>query len=354
MGASCARELAQSGRRVLLFERGESRGEGWRAAAGMLAAQVGALGQDPLFELGMAGRELLAELAPMLLDQTGIDVGFWQEGIARVASDEADAAQLRSQVAWQRQQGHVCDWFDAGEVKARWPWLGPTFGAFWASRDAAIHPERLVQALLKDAEKLGVVTIRDSVVSVERRGDRVTGVTAKENYSAPDVVIAGGAWSGQIRGLPRPLTVEPMRGQMAALAWPDGVPPAVVMGKNCYLVARDGETVIGSTIEHAGFAADVTAAGLAEIFTGASALCPSLARGEVLRTWAGLRPASPDGLPIIGREPRLEGLWYATAHGRNGILLSGITGVLITRLLSGENEVEHLAPLRPERFWEWL
>jgi glycine oxidase len=139
---------------------------------------------------------------------------------------------------------------------------------------------------------------------------------------------------------------------MAALAWPAGVAPAVVIGKGCYMVARDGEAVVGSTMEHAGFSPEVTAAGLAEIFTGVSALCPSLSRGEVLRTWAGLRPVSPDGLPIIGREPRLNGLWYATAHGRNGILLSGITGVLITRMLSGENEVEHLAPLRPERFWE--
>ena len=89
----------------------------------------------------------------------------------------------------------------------------------------------------------------------------------------------------------------------------------------------------------------MTAAGLAEIFTGVSALCPALARGEVLRTWAGLRPMTPDGLPIIGREPKLDGLWYAAGHGRNGILLAGITGVLLARLLAGENEMEHLAPL---------
>jgi glycine oxidase len=319
----------------------------------MLAAQVGAAADDPLFELGLAGRELLAELAPMLLDQTGIDVGFWQEGIARVAGDEADAGQLRSRVAWQRQQGHVCDWFDAGEVKARWPWLGPSHGAFWAPRDAAVHPAKLVAALLKDAEKLGVSVLQDTVLAVESRGDRVIGVTGKERYSAPDVVIAGGAWSGRMGGLPRPLTVEPIRGQIAALTWPAGVAPAVVIGKGCYMVAREGEALVGSTMEHAGFKAEVTAAGLAEIFTGVSALCPSLAQGDVLRTWAGLRPVSPDGLPIIGREPRLRGLWYATGHGRNGVLLSGITGVLITRLLSGENEVEHLAALRPERFWEW-
>jgi glycine oxidase len=353
VGASCARELAQSGRRVLLVERGEDRGEGWRAAAGMLAAQVCGAQEPPLFELGLAGRELLAELAPMLQDQTGIDIGFWQEGIARVAADEADAGQLRSQVARQRQQGHLCDWFDAGEVRTRWPWLGATHGAFWAPRDAALHPVRLVEALRIDAAKLGATTVHDNVVAVERRGDRVTGVRGRDSYSAPDVVIAGGAWSGQIGGMPRPLSVEPIRGQMAALAWPPGVAPAVVIAKDCYLVARDGEAVVGSTMEHAGFSQEVTASGLAEIFTGVSALCPSLTRGEVLRTWAGLRSVSPDGLPIIGREPRLSGLWYATAHGRHGVLLSGITGVLITRLLTGENEVEHLAPLRPERFWEW-
>ncbi|MFN8651481.1 MAG: glycine oxidase ThiO [Gemmatimonadales bacterium] len=353
VGASCARELAQTGRRVLLFERGEDRGEGWRAAAGMLAAQATAYTDDPLFELGLAGRELLAELAPMLQDQTGIDIGFWQEGIARIAADEADAQQLRSQLAWQRQQGHLCDWFDAGEVKDRWPWLGPSHGAFWAPRDAAVHPVRLVEALLLDAAKLGVVTVKDTVVAVERRGDKVIGVRGKETYHAPDVVIAGGAWSGQVAGLPRPLTVEPIRGQMASLAWPTGIAPAIVIGKGCYIAAREGEAVVGSTMEHAGFTPEVTAAGLADIFTRVSALCPSLAKGEVLKTWAGLRPVSPDGLPIIGREPRLEGLWYATAHGRNGILLAGITGVLISRLLSGEKEMEDLAPLRPERFWNW-
>jgi glycine oxidase len=319
----------------------------------MLAAQVGSEGETPLFELGLAGRELYADLAPALREHTGVDIGFWQEGIARVAIDEDDASQLRSRVAWQRQQGHVCDWFDAGEVRTRWPWLGPSHGAFWAPRDAALHPVRLVEALIKDGARLGVTLVHDRVIAIERRGDRVTGVMGRESYSAADVVVAAGAWSRQIAGLPRPLAVEPIRGQMAALAWPAGLPPAVVLGRGCYVVAREGEAVVGSTMEHAGFVPEVTAAGLAEIFTGVSALCPALARGEVLRTWSGLRPVSPDGLPIVGREPHLSGLWYATAHGRNGILLSGITGVMIARLLSGENEVEHLAPLRPERFWNW-
>ncbi len=353
MGAACARELANSGRKVLLLDRGGDDGEGWRAAAGMLSAQAGAHGEDPLFELGMAGRELYVELAPALKDSTGIDIGLWQEGIVRVAGTDADAAYLRTQVAWQRQQGHTCDWFDAAEVKTRWPWLGASQGALWAPRDAALHPVRLVEALVADAERLGVTVVRDQGVGVERRGDRVIGVTGREVYQAADVIIAAGPWSRLITGLPRPLSVEPIRGQMAALAWPEGVPKAIVLGRNCYVAARDGEAVIGSTMEHAGFLPEVTAAGLADLFTGASTLFPALAGGEVVRTWAGLRPVTPDGLPIIGREPRLQGLWYAAGHGRNGILLAAITAVILQRMLNGENDIEHLAAFRPERFWEW-
>lgn len=353
VGAASARELAESGRRVLLIEAGDDPGAGWRAAAGMLSAQAGSVPDDPLFELGIAGRERYAELAPQLRESTGIDIGFWQQGIARVAADESDAAALRAQVAWQRQQGHLVDWFDSGEVKVRWPWIGPSCGALWAARDAALHPVRLVEALTKDAIRLGAAVVQDRVTAVERRGDRVTGVLGRESYAAADVVLAAGPWARLIAGVPRPISVEPIRGQMAALAWPAGVPRAIVIGRGAYLVSRENEAIVGSTMEHAGFAPEVTAAGIAEIFTRVSALCPALARGEVLRTWAGLRPIAPDGLPIIGREPRLEGLWYATGHGRNGILLASVTGAMVARLLSGEKDIEHLAPLRPERFWSW-
>jgi glycine oxidase len=353
VGAACAREVAEAGRKVLLIERGDDHGEGWRAAAGMLSAQAGAGSNDPLFELGIAGRERYAELAPLLREHTGIDIGFWQDGIARVAADEDDAGRLWSEVAWQRQQGHLCDWFDGGEVKQRWPWIGPSVGALWASRDAALHPVRLVEALVKDAQRLGATVVQDKITAVERRGDRVTGVLGRETYAAPDVIVAAGAWSRHLGGIPRPLSVEPIRGQMAALAWPEDVPRAIVLGRSSYVVARDGEAIVGSTMEHAGFSTEVTAAGLAEIFTAVSALCPALARGDVLRTWAGLRPVTPDGLPIVGKEPKVTGLWYATGHGRNGVLLAGITGVMLARLLAGENEIEHLAPVRPERFWDW-
>ncbi len=353
IGAACARELSVSGRRVLLVERGKEQGEAWRAAAGMLAPQIESYPGDPLLELGLAGRERYHEIAGPLREDTGIDIGFWQEGVARLALAEEEVADLKSKVAWQRQQGHLCDWFDPGEVKTRWPWVGTTCGALWAPQEGALHPLRLVQALQADAVRRGAEVVQDEIGMVERRGDRVVGVAGRQRYSAGDVVLAAGAWSGRVGGLPRPLSVEPVRGQMASLPWPAGAPRGILYTGDCYLVARDGEALVGSTMEHVGFDAEVTQAGLARIFSGVSVLCPTLSKSDVLRSWAGLRPMTPDGLPIVGREPRAEGLWYATGHGRNGVLLAAITGSMIARLLAGEEGIEHLEALRPERFWNW-
>src|SRR6185312_5035512 len=115
-----------------------------KAAAGMLAPQIETGPEDPALELGLAGRELYASLAPALLETTGIDIGLWREGIASVAADETEAGDLRARVAWQRQQSHLSDWLDADEVRARWPWLGRTSGALWAPHEGAVEPQNLV------------------------------------------------------------------------------------------------------------------------------------------------------------------------------------------------------------------
>jgi len=353
VGAACARELAAAGRRVLLVERGAAGGEAWHAAAGMLAPQIESEPEAPLFDLGIAGRERYVLLASQLLEGTGIDIGLWGSGIANLATDERTAAVLRTRVALQRQHGHLCDWLDAEEVRARWPQLGATCGAMWAPREATLDPNLLVRALLLDAQRCGATLVQDEIVAVESAHGKVTGVRGRQHYSAPDVVIAAGAWSGRLDGLPRPLSVEPVRGQMAAVPWPAGLPPAVFYHHDGYMLFREGEAILGSTMEYVGFRPQVTEAGLAGIVTSLSALYPPLANARLQRSWAGLRPMSPDGLPIIGREPSLEGLWYATGHGRNGILLAGITGTLVRELLEGAPTREELPLFRPDRFWNW-
>lgn len=338
---------------MLVVDRGTPDGEAWRAAAGMLAPQIEAVPEDPLFDLGLAGRERYAMLAPLLLSSTGIDIGLWQSGIAHLALNEASAAELRLAVSLQRQQGHLCDWLDATEVKAQWPWLGPSQGALWAPRDGAVDPVRLVEALMADARTHGAVVVQDQVNQLEQANGRVTGVRGRDFYAAPDVIIAAGAWSGTIAGMPRPLSVEPVRGQLMALPWPLGVPPAILYNRDCYLVYRDGEALIGSTMEYAGFNASTTPDGITRIHAAVAAMYPQLSSLTVRRSWAGLRPMSPDGKPIIGGEPRLPGLWYATGHGRNGILLAGITGVIMRELLDREEPREELDAVRADRFWRW-
>lgn len=354
VGAACARELALAGRSVLVLDPGGEMGQAWRAAAGMLAPQIEAHDDESMLELGLAGRELYPSLATALRETTGLDIGLWREGIAWVAATESEAAELRSTCAWQRQHSHLADWLDAEEVKARWPWIGPTAGAFWAAREGALEPVKLVLALLADAQRLGVDVVRDAVTAIEQRGDRVVGVLGRDaRYAAGDVILAAGAWSGSVEGVPRPLAVAPVRGQMAALPWPEGARRGIIYGQGCYLLARGDEAIAGSTMEYVGFRPEVTSAGLARLFAGVTALCPTLTTAAVKRTWAGLRPMTPDGLPIIGAEPRLAGLWYATGHGRNGILLAAITGVIVRQLLDGEPTVEDIDAFAPSRFWSW-
>jgi glycine oxidase len=211
-----------------------------------------------------------------------------------------------------------------------------------------------VAAFTGDAARLGARVVADTVVGLDHDGTRLHRVIGERKcYMAGTVVLAAGAWSGRLPSLPRPLSVEPVRGQMMAFDWPAGAPPAIVYGEGCSLLKRGAEMLVGSTVEHAGFDASVTATGLAELHDRASIVYPALSGMQPLRTWAGLRPATPDGLPIIGPEPRLPGLWHATGYGRNGTLLSGITGELIARGVCGTSVTEGLDAFRPTRFWDW-
>jgi glycine oxidase len=209
----------------------------------------------------------------------------------------------------------------------------------------------LVQALIVDGNRLGVRRLDDRIARLEIVNGHATGAAGRDRYSAGRVVVAAGAWSGRLEGLPRPVSVEPIRGQMAAIHRPRTLPDFIAYGHDHYLLTRGEEIVAGSTMEHVGFTAEVTTEGLAGIKAGADRICPELAGLPIARSWAGLRPGTPDGLPIIGQEPRVQDLWYATGHGRNGVLLAGITAVVLRQQMSGETTLEAVRAFRPERFW---
>lgn len=351
VGAACARALARKGLPAAVFEPGPDPAAATPASAGMLAAQIEPT-EEGFLALAVRGRDLYEALATELSHSTEIDIGLWRGGIASLAFDEARAAELKDLVALQRQAGLRCDWLSEPEVLERWPGVAPQcLGALFAPEDGAVDPAALARALLADARLAGVEVVKERVEQVVTVAGRVTGVrTLRGTVPAERVVLAAGAWSPGLTPGGRILPVEPVRGQMAATAWPPGTPPAILYHNHGYVLARGGEALLGSTMERVGFDARSTKEGVQQIVAGAARILPALGRSPIARSWAGLRPVTPDGLPVIGPEPGVEGLVYATGHGRNGVLLAALTGDIVAELVAtGKSELD-LAPFRPERF----
>ena len=355
IGAACARAAALRGLHVTLFAPGPDPAAASRASAGLLAAQIES-GDERLLPLAVRGRDLYQDLARSLKDTTGTEIGFQPIGIATFAFDETQAEALFELVAEQRQAGLRCDWLERADLDERWPGVAPDArGALYAPEDGCLDPAALSTALLADARRLGVRVSTEPVRRILTSQGRAMGVaTAGNSIPAPQIVIAAGAWSPLVEGLPRRLAVEPVRGQMLAIDWPAGFPVAVFYHGHGYLLPRGSEAILGSTMERVGFDSSTTESGLTEIRRAAERLCPAVARSKVRRSWAGLRPVTPDGLPILGADPDVHGLWYATGHGRNGILLAGITGEIIGDLLATGSTDADVSELSITRFADQL
>lgn len=354
IGAACARALSIAGIQTLVIDAGDREGAATPASAGMLAPVAEAHREDPLLALCVRGRDLYGELVPELEEETSIDVHHWAGGILQIAFTEEEAAEAKNQVAWQRQAGLHSDWLPAEDVKNRFPGIADDLlGGVLAAEDGAVEPMALHQALMKSAELHGARLVQgQTVTAVLTESGRAAGVKTNEGSTQGGaVLIAAGCWSGQIEGLPRPLSVEPVKGQMAALErLPEGS-PSIVYGAHGYVVNVGPQALIGATMEHAGFDCSVTDEGFAQVLQSACRIYPALRDRRVLRKWAGLRPGTPDGNPIIGRDAEVQNLWYATGHGRNGILLAGLSGRIVASLYSGDEIEYDLAPVDPARFW---
>ena len=350
IGAACARALALRKVQVGVFEPGPLEGAASPASAGMLAAQVEAADDDWL-TLAAAARDYFPDLAAELRETTGQDIGLRRDGIAAVAFESARAAELETLAARQRAAGLRAEWLRPTDFHRRCPGTAPNcLGALLAPDDGAVDPPALRRALLAHAEALGARVFDADVERILSIEGRVTGVrTRRHQVMARHVVLAGGAWSSGIGGLPRPVPVVPVRGQLVSVQWPKGVPAAVLYHDHGYVLPRRHTAILGSTMEHVGFDATTTTVGREQILAGARRLLPQL-DATAARDWAGLRPVTPDGLPLVGADPEIEGFWYATGHGRNGILLSAMTGEVIADLITAGTTNVDISLFRPNRF----
>jgi len=357
IGLSIARALALRGvREVLLVERGSLGAESSWAAAGMLAPQAEANRAHEFFELTCRSRDLYPEFAASLLSETGIDIELDTAGTLYCAFTDEDVAELDRRYQWQSAAGLPIAKLTATEVLEYEPNISSQVrGALEFPLDTQVENRRLISALITANERLGVrLQTGTEVTRLIFDEHRITGVqTSRGQISAENVVMAAGAWSSQIpsdKTLPD-LRIKPVRGQMLCFEPESPVSRHIIYSPRGYIVPRrDGRMLAGSTSEQAGFEKRVTEAGRQLILSSAVEICGRVESLSITDSWAGLRPRAADTLPVLGPCAEIGGLFYATGHYRNGILLAPVTGQLIAAAIVDQAFPSAWEIFSPDRF----
>ncbi len=356
IGLCCAWRAAQRGARVVVLDRARPPAGATRVAAGMLAP-IGelAFGEPELLRMTLAAAGLYPDFIAELEAATGMGTGYARHGALHVALDRDEAAELRRVHDLQHSLGLGAEWLPPRRCRELEPGLTPSFnGGVHAPAEAAVDPRALTAALLAALAAEGVeVRGETEIAAALLDGNRIEGVrtAAGEELRAKSVVLAAGAWSGAVAWLPEPARppVRPVKGQILELRAVAGGAPCerIVASERVYLVPRpDGRLIAGATSEERGFDSTVTAGGVHELLREAYRLLPDVAEMELVESMAGLRPGTPDNLPLIG-PGALDGLVLASGHYRNGILLAPLTGEAVADLLAGGDLPEVLAAARP-------
>jgi glycine oxidase len=358
IGLAIAWRAASRGLRVVVLERGRVGGGASWVAAGMLAPVTEArLTEVPLLELGVASASLYPDFTRELEAQTGIDTGYRRYGTLVVARDRDEAEALERELEVHRRLGLAVARLRPSEARALEPALAPAIRlALEVRGDHAVDPRRLTEALAAAAQQAGAeLRAGVEVAGLLIGGDRVCGVAlaGDETLEAQHVVVANGVWTGTLAGIPgeAAVPVHPVKGQVVRLHDPSGpgLITRVLRTGSAYLVPRgDGSYVLGATMEERGFDTTVTAGAVFELLRDASEILPGISELVVDELIAGLRPATPDGLPAVG-PGELPGLHWAVGHFRNGILLAPVTAQIVVSGLIGEEPPEVASAFAPSR-----
>jgi glycine/D-amino acid oxidase-like deaminating enzyme len=318
-------------------------GEASPAAAGMLAPSV-ERATGPAHDFAVAARDRYPDYIAFLAERTGIRVPLNRLGILQVALSAKGIKGLKKTAL------PTARWLDALELKELEPALSHAVGAMFNPDDGSVDNTGLLTALETLAARSSMIAMVDDAAVAVDAAESSARITTKAGsvYNAARVVLAGGAWAGQIAGAALARAVEPARGQL--LSYATAPMRHVAYGPRGYIVPRGDSTIGGSTMENVAFDATTTPQGIAKVRCAAEEICPSLATAGIVRSWAGLRPVTPDMLPMIGTDPAHESLIYACGHGRNGVLMAPLTGDLIADLVTGTPLSRDLSQFRPDRF----
>lgn len=362
-GLSVAWRAAARGARVVVLDRGAPGAAASHVAAGMLAPVAeAAAGERELLALGLESARRWPAFATALREATGIDPEYRELGTLVVARDRDDAEALAREAALRDELGAPVQRVLPSEARRLEPALAPTVRtALHAPDDHAADPRATVLALAAAARAAGAeLRTGTEVASLDVREGRACGVVLAggERVAAGAVVLAAGAWSGVLAGLPAgvDVPVRPVKGQLVRLRpMTADEPPLlqrVVRFEDGYLVPRaDGAVILGATMEERGFDTQVTALGVHELLRDLHEVVPGALELAVAETIAGLRPGTPDNAPLLGPHPGLPGLHLATGHHRGGVLLAPVTGDVVAAALAGEASADPIPPaFAPGRF----
>ena len=338
IGCAIAYRLAKEGADVLLLERDQVGSGASQAAAGMLAPLSDSLAHPGLVDLGVESFGLYPSFIDEIEADGGLSVECMQSGILRIALTDEDEDGMKALGSLAAERGLEVSWLGPKQALSLEPQLSPHIrGASYSPRELQLDPSRLVETLRRAAVARGA-TVREQtpVTGLVREGSKAAGVrTPDETVAAGQVVLAAGSWSSQVgewmgAGVP----VVPVRGQIAYVNKLDRPLRYAVMRGDTYAVPKgNGTTLVGTTLEDAGFDPRATVGGVASVLTRIQDLVPAIADTTINHTRAGLRPRAHDELPIMGPAPGVDGLILATGHYRSGILLAPATARIIGDLI---------------------
>jgi len=353
IGASIAFELAAEGLRVAVFDAQNPGREASWASAGMISPAPESSEMASLLPISLASVRLYPEFIRSVEDLTGRSVGYRKDGALDLLLDETGQAEIDEILALHRAAGLRAEALSGPEAREIEPALTSELRAAVHRPDEASLDNRLfTEATLEAARRKGVeIFAGNGSEALWTDGDVCKGLELQSGrVEARWTVIAAGCFSARIKGVATYAPVTPAKGQMMALRCDSVNLKKDLWLGHMYLVPRnDGRIIAGSTVEYEGFDRSVTVAGMKRILSGATKLVPALESARIEETWAGLRPDSPDHLPILGPTD-LDGLLIATGHFRSGILLTPVTARLIREWVTTQKVSEDWAPFSPMRF----